>query len=192
MTTPKILGFSGSLRKESHNTRLVKLALAGAAARGAQTTFLDLREFPLPVFDEDLEARDGEHPNARRIKDLMITHHGFVIACPEYNSSITAALKNMIDWATRPAPGEKSLAAFAGKVVGLVAASPGALGGLRGLVHVRAILGNIGVIVLPQQAAVGRAHEAFNADGTLKDAKQQSMIENIGGNVAETAAKLNG
>jgi NAD(P)H-dependent FMN reductase len=114
-----------------------------------------------------------------------------LIASPEYNSSISAVLKNAIDWASRPAPNEPPLAAFAGKVAALMSASPGALGGLRGLVHLRSILGNIKVLVLPDQIAVSKAYEAFNADDTLKDEKQHQSIEKLGESLATILAKLN-
>jgi len=192
MPAPKILTFAGSLRADSYNKKLVKLAATGARAAGAEVTFLDLRDIPLPVFDEDFEKKEGLHPNARKLKDIMLAHQGLLISCPEYNSSITAALKNAIDWASRPAPGEAPLACFNGKVAGLMSASPGALGGLRGLVHVRAILGNINVLVIPEQIAVVKAHEAFDAEGTLKDAKQREAVEGIGRKVAQMAARLSG
>ena len=192
MPTPKILAFAGSLRRDSYNKKMVAVAAHGARAAGAEVTFLDLASIPLPVFDEDLEARDGLPANGRKLKDLMIASHGLLIASPEYNSSMSAALKNAIDWASRPAPGEAPLAAFAGKVAGLMAASPGALGGLRGLVHLRAVLGNIQSIVVPDQFALTMAHEAFNADGSMKDAKKQQIVEGIGRRVAEVAARLMG
>ena len=188
--TPRILAFAGSTRGESHNKKLVRLAVAGAEAAGAAVTLIDLRDFPLPLFDEDLETRDGLPPAARRLKDLMLAHEGLLLACPEYNSSITGVLKNAIDWASRPVPGEASLACFVDKVAALLSASPGALGGLRGLVHVRAILGNIGVLVLPTQVAVPRAHEAFQIDGTLKDPKQQATVRKLGEDVARVLAKV--
>lgn len=190
MSRAKVLAFAGSLRAGSYNKLLVRLAAEGARKAGADATFIDLRDFPLPVFDEDVEARDGLHANARKLKDLFLAHDALLIAAPEYNSSITAALKNAIDWVSRPVQGEAPLAAFAGKVAALLAASPGALGGLRGLVHVRAILGNIQVTVLPDQIAVMKAHEAFNADGTLKDARQQAAVEALGAKLAGVAAKL--
>ena len=195
MSKPKILAFAGSLRAESYNKKLVKVAMEGARKAGAEVTFLDLRDLPLPIFDEDLEKKDGLPPNARKLKDLMLAHQGFLIASPEYNSSVSAALKNAIDWASRPATGpdgkpEKPLECFAGKVAGLMAASPGALGGLRGLVHVRMILGNIQVMLLPDQVAVMKAGEAFDEKGNLKDAKQQAMVEGIGAKVTETVRKL--
>ena len=191
MPAPKILAFAGSLRKESYNKKLVKIAAAGATAAGAEVPYLDLRDVPLPVFDEDLEAAEGAPANAKKLKELFKSHQGFLISSPEYNSSISAALKNAIDWASRPAPGEGPLAAFTGKVAGIMAASPGALGGLRGLVTVRSILGNIKVIVLPDQIAVSGASDAFNPDGSLKDAKRQQTVQGIGAEVARVIAKLN-
>ena len=130
--------------------------------------------------------------NGKKLKKLLIDHDGLLIASPEYNSSFPAVLKNAIDWVSRPAPGEPSLAAFRGKVATLMSASPGALGGLRGLVHLRSILGNIGVIVLPDQIAVAQAHEAFNPDGPLKDPKRQAGIEGLGRTLTEFLAKLKG
>ncbi|QLE40286.1 NAD(P)H-dependent oxidoreductase [Nostoc sp. C052] len=190
-STPKILAFAGSTRIDSYNKKLVKIAAAGAKAAGAEVTYIDLRDLPLPLFDEDLEAEQGLPANARILKDLLISHQGLLIASPEYNSSLTAVLKNAIDWASRPAPNEAPLAAFAGKVAAILSASPGALGGLRGLVHLRSILGNIKVLVLPDQIAVPKAYEAFNPDGTLKDPKQQESIEKLGDNLTKILLKLN-
>lgn len=188
--TPKILAFAGSARSESYNKRLVKIAAAGARAAGAEVTYLDFRDLPLPLFDEDLETKEGLPPNARRLKDLMLANDGFLISSPENNSSISALLKNAIDWASRPAPGEASLACFAGKAAALMSASPGALGGLRGLVHIRAILGNIQVLVIPDQVAVANAHEAFNADGTLKNSNRQTSVEELGKKLTHLLRKL--
>ena len=144
----------------------------------------------MPLFDEDLEASEGLPAGARQFKDLLLAHDGLLIASPEYNSSLTAVLKNAIDWASRPAPGEAPLACFVGKVAALMSTSPGALGGLRGLVHLRSILGNIKVIVLPDQVAVGNAYDAFQADGTLKDPKQQAAIASLGEQVVTIVSKL--
>ncbi|MEH2075379.1 MAG: NAD(P)H-dependent oxidoreductase [Nostoc sp.] len=190
-STPKILAFAGSTRIDSYNKKLVKVAAAGAKAAGAEVTYIDLRDLPLPLFDEDLEAQEGLPANARTFKDLLISHQGLLIASPEYNSSLTAVLKNAIDWASRPAPNEAPLAAFAGKVATIMSASPGALGGLRGLVHLRSILGNIKVLVLPDQIALPKAYETFNADGTLKDPKQQESIEKLGDGLTKILLKLN-
>jgi NAD(P)H-dependent FMN reductase len=189
-TAPKILAFAGSLREDSYNKKLVRAAAKAAEEAGAEVSYIDLRDYPLPVFDEDLEAADGLHENGRRLKELFRAHDALLISCPEYNSSITAVLKNTIDWVSRPEEGREPLDCFKGKVAGLLAASPGALGGLRGLVHVRAILGNIQVLLIPHQFALARAHEAFDSDGALKDAKQAEAAARIGRSVAETAAKM--
>lgn len=190
MTQPRILAFAGSLRKDSYNKKLVRIAAAAARSAGAEVTIIDLKDYPLPVFDEDLEREAGAPENARRLKQLFVEHDGFLIAAPEYNSSITAVLKNTIDWVSRPVPGEPPLRGFRDKVASLMSASPGALGGLRGLVHVRSILGNIGVIVLPDQVAVPRAFEAFNPDGALKDDKQRASVEALGRTLASFLVKL--
>ncbi len=187
---PKILAFSGSLRTGSYNQMLVRIAAAGARSAGAEVTELDLRELPLPVYDADLEARDGLPDNAKRLKDLMKAHAGFLIASPENNSSVSAALKNAIDWASRPEPGEPSLVCFRDKAAAIMSASPGGLGGLRGLVHLRSILGNISVLMLPDQKAIPGAGDAFDGNGSLKDAKQQEAIENLGAKLATVLAKL--
>src|SRR5262249_48035864 len=105
--TPKILAFAGSTRTESFNKKLVQIAIAGARAAGAEVTYLDLRDLPLPLFDQDLEAREGLPPNGRRLKDLMLAHDGLLMSCPEYNSSVTGVWKNAIDWASRPVPGRR-------------------------------------------------------------------------------------
>jgi len=154
---PNILAFSGSLAKASWNQKLVTHAAEMARAKGANVTLVSLRDFDLPLLDTDLESEHGLPADALKLKDLMKAHDGFLIGCPEYNSSITAALKNAIDWASRPREGEAPLECFAGKVVGLCAASPGALGGVRGLDHVREILSNIQCLVAPRSRSIARA-----------------------------------
>jgi len=191
---PSILALAGSTREDSFNKRLVRIAAQGAREAGAEVSVIDLRDFPLPLFDEDLEAESGKPENAKQLKRLMIESDGLLIASPEYNSSITGVLKNAIDWVSRPDEGEDAFAltAFRGKVVVIMSASPGGLGGLRGLVHVRSILGNLGCIVLPDQIAVSKAHQAFDSDGKLSDDKQQARVTGLGRTLAETAAKLLG
>ncbi|MDE1920197.1 MAG: NAD(P)H-dependent oxidoreductase [Candidatus Omnitrophica bacterium] len=190
--SPKILAFAGSTREGSFNKQLVKIAAQGARAAGAQVTVLDLRDLPMPLYDGDLEAGQGLPENAGKFRKLMLEHDGLLISAPEYNSSISGVLKNTIDWASRPVAGEPPLACFAGKVAGLMSASPGALGGLRGLVTVRSVLSNIRVIVLPDQVAVPKAHEAFGPDGKLKDTQQHSAVENLGRNLTAVLGKLKG
>lgn len=187
---PKILAFAGSTREASYNKKMVKIAAEGAKAAGADVTYLDLRDLPMPIYDEDLEAKAGIPENARKFKDLLMAHQGLLIASPEYNSSITAVLKNSIDWASRPLPGEPMLACFIDKVAAIMSASPGGLGGLRGLVHVRSILSNINVLVLPDQKAISSAFQAFDEDGKLKDPKQHEAVEQLGGKLAKVLAKL--
>ncbi len=191
MTAPKILAFAGSTRTESFNKKLIRVAAAAAREAGAEVTLIDLRDLKLPLYDQDDEEAHGLPPGALKLKELMGTHDGLLISAPEYNSSLPAVLKNAIDWASRKAtPDEPALQSFTGKVAGLMSASPGALGGLRGLVHLRAILSNIKVLVLPQQMAISKAHEAFAEDGTLKDPKQQAAIAGIAEGLANTLRKL--
>src|SRR5262245_14759187 len=133
MPTPRILAFAGATRTESFNKKLVKVVAGQVKDAGADVTTIDLRDYPMPLYDGDLEEQQGLPENAKKLKDLFKSHHGFLISAPEYNSSITGVLKNTIDWVSRPLPGEKRLEAYVGKTALLVAASPGALGGLRGL-----------------------------------------------------------
>jgi chromate reductase, NAD(P)H dehydrogenase (quinone) len=176
MNPPKILAFAGSLRAASFNKQLVHLAADAARAAGAEVTVVDLRDLALPIFDQDLEDVQGLPPGAKTLKNLMRESEGFLIASPEYNSSMTAALKNAIDWASRAEnDDEPPLVAFRGKAAVLFAASPGALGGMRGLVHFRALLGNLGMHVLPDQVTIPVAHEAF-ADGKLRDERKGAQV----------------
>jgi NAD(P)H-dependent FMN reductase len=191
MPTPTILAFAGSTRTASYNKQLARAAADLARAAGALVTLIDLRDYPLPLFDEDLEAAEGLPENAKKLKALLREHQGILIAAPEYNSSITAVLKNAIDWASRTeTDDEPPLSAFKGKTAALLSASPGALGGLRGLVHLRAILGNIGVLVLPEQAAVGTAHEAFDEAGALKNERTAKQVTGVVNALVSTLSKL--
>jgi NAD(P)H-dependent FMN reductase len=193
MPNPKIAAIAGSLRAGSFNKKLLAIAADAARAAGAEVTVLDLRELVLPVFDEDLEEASGLPVGAKKLKAVLRESDGLLLACPEYNSSITAALKNAIDWASRAeSDDEPPLAAFRGKAAALIAASPGGLGGLRGLVTVRSILGNVGVLVLPDQVALGTAHEAFDADGRLKDERKTKQVVALTQGLVEVARKLRG
>lgn len=189
----KILAFAGSARKASLNKKLVQVAATGAKVAGAEVTCIDLKDYPMPLFNEDLEATEGLPQAVLELKTLMKTHQGFLIACPEYNSSITPLLKNTIDWVSRPEPGEApmALSCFRGKVAGIMATSPGGMGGLRGLVHVRSILESIGVLVIPEQKAISNAYQAFDDNGHLIDVKQKEAIALIAARLTEVTAKLN-
>ena len=188
---PRIVAFAGSLRRDSLNKKLVRVAAEGARKAGGEVELIDLKELALPLYDADDEAEHGLPEGARRFKRALLASDGLLIASPEYNSSVTAALKNALDWASRAeSTDEPPLAAFAGKTAALMSASPGALGGLRGLVHLRAILGNIKVIVLPEQKAVPQAHAAFDDAGELEDAKLRQTIEGLGARLVEVASRL--
>lgn len=187
---PKILAFAGSTRKDSFNKKLLRIAIEGAKKAGAEVTVIDLKDYPMPLFDGDLEKEEGIPENGKKLMDLMIEHDGLLIASPEYNSSISGVLKNSIDWASRPVKGMTPLKAFDGKVACLMSASPGGLGGVRGLSALRWILGNIKVIVLPQQVTVPKANEAFGEDGNFKDEKVQAAAENLGKSLVEILQKL--
>ena len=196
MTAPRLLAFAGSARTDSFNKRLARLAAARARGLGAEVVDLDLRDLDLPLYDGDLEAEHGLPEGARTLKAAMDAADGLLLACPEYNGSVTPLLNNAIDWASRPLPDEKPLAAYAGKTALLVAASPGALGGLRGLVHVRAILSGIGVHVVPSQVAIPKAHELLTEEavtaGALADERLDGALTRAVTELVETTRKLRG
>ncbi len=184
----KILAFAGSARRESVNQRLVE---AAAKLTDVDVTVISLSDYPLPLYDGDLESAEGMPGKAKELKALMGAHHGFLLACLEYNGSITPLLKNVIDWCSRPATeDEPPLVSYRGKVAGLLGASPGGLGGLRGLCHVRGILGNIGVTVVPNQHALGGAYEAFDESGALKDARAGQGVQRVVDQLVKTTQAL--
>jgi chromate reductase, NAD(P)H dehydrogenase (quinone) len=187
---PSVLVLAGSTRRESYNKRLARVAAAALEEAGAHVTLLDLRDLPMPLYDGDLEAAHGLPENARRLKDLFKSHPALLIASPEYNGSVTAVLKNAIDWASRAEPGEPSLAAFSGKVAAVISASPGALGGLRSTTHLRAILGAIGVLVLPDHLALSRAADAFDADGALADPARRETLAALARRLVQVTERL--
>ncbi len=168
--------FAGSARKASTNKQLAALVASTAKAAGAEVTLIDLKDFEMPIYDGDLEGDTGLPDNAKRLKQLFVEHDGLFIASPEYNSSFSPLLKNALDWISRPhTENEQPLWAYNGKVAALGSVAPGALGGLRGLVPLRMMLGNIGVTVIPNQVAISNGFTAFDDDGALK-AEQQSLM----------------
>ena len=190
--TLRVLAFAGSTRKVSFNRKLVRVAAIGARDAGAVVSEIDLADFRLPLFDQDEEAEHGKPERATALKRLFVGHDALLIASPEYNGSLTGVLKNTIDWVSRPDDGETTpLVAFRGKAVAVMSASPGALGGLRGLVHLRAILGGLGCIMLPDQVVVPKAIEAFDSGGGLND-QQQAQALALGRSLAEVGHKLIG
>jgi len=190
----RILAFAGSARRDSLNKKLARAAHAAAKAAGAEATFVDLDDFPMPIYHGDLEAASGMPDKARELRALLIEHDGLLIASPENNSSITALLKNSIDWLSRDVGDGKGanagLAPWKGKVAGLLAASPGAFGGVRHLPHLRQVLAGLGVTVVGAQVAVPKAHEAFAADGSLADERVEKQVRQLAEAVASLAAKL--
>lgn len=185
MSKPRILAFSGSARVASYNQRLVEYAARLAAGHDVDVTVINLRDFPMPIMNQDLERESGVPAEALRLKSLIVGHQGILLSAPEYNSSITPLLKNSLDWVSRRVGDEAPMAAFRGKVAALLSASPGRLGGLRGLVHVRAILNNLGVLVLPEQVPVSHAADAFDDAGNLlREYDSRRVAELVAGFVA--------
>ena len=192
VNAPKILVFAGSARGASFNKKLAAAAAGMAKAAGAKVTLLDLADHRLPMYDGDLEAGEGVPVGVKALRDIFLEHDGFIIASPEYNSSIAPMLKNTLDWVSRPDGDDAMVAAYKGKTAGLISASPGPLGGLRGLAHLRSILGNIGVTVVPQQSAMSGAAKNFNDDGSIADARQASAVKAMADAVVRTASALKG
>lgn len=181
MSNPRILAFGGSLRASSFNQKAAELAAAGARDAGAEVTLIALRDFPLPLFDQDLESASGMPENAIKLKELFLAHDGLIIASPEYNSTISAALKNAIDWVSRAtADNEAPLFALAGKTAAILAASPGGYGGARGLVQLRPFLENINVSVIEPQVTIPKAHEVIQPDGSFSNDDIANSVRALG------------
>ena len=189
----KILVFAGSTRQQSFNRRLARAAAEMAQSSGAQATLLELGELDIPMYNADLEAL-GTPADVRRLKQLMWEHPAWIVCTPEYNGSYTALLKNTLDWASSPVKNHAywsdSSKPFAGKVVGLLSASPGALGGLRSLSHLSPLLLNLQCWLCPQQFALGRAGSAFDAQGQLQDATHQASVAAVVDQVLWAAKRL--
>lgn len=189
----KILIFAGSTRAQSFNRQLAKVAAGIATQAGAEVTLLELASLDIPLYNADLEAR-GTPPDVIRLKQLLFEHPGWVICSPEYNGSYTALLKNTIDWASSPVKGDATWGQgskpFVGKVVGLLAASPGALGGLRSLAHLSPLLSNLQCWVTPQQYALAQAGSAFDADGQLLSDKHAERVRAVVHQVLWAAQRL--
>jgi len=187
----KILAFAGSSREASFDKKLVKIAALCAEEAGAAVTIIDLTDYPMPLFNQDLEQEEGMPENARQFKNLLIEHDAFLIASPEYNSAFSPLLKNVIDWASRSeSDDELPLVAYRGKMAVIMATSPGTLGGLRGLVFLRMLLSNIGITVLPDQQAIPFAFKTFDNNGLLTDDRKQKSVLDSGPQLAIAVSKL--
>lgn len=190
MSRPRILAFSGSARSASFNQRLVEHAAKDAIDLDAEVTVINLRDFPMPLMNQDLEREQGVPAEALRLKSLIARHDGILLSAPEYNSSITPLLKNSLDWVSRRVGDEPPTVAFRGKTAALLSASPGRLGGLRGLVHVRAILNNLGVLVLPGQVSIASAGTAFDESGGLANEYDRKRVTALVGELIDTLRRL--
>lgn len=179
-----LLAFAASTRAESFNRRLLAEVVAGAREAGAEVQHIELADYPLPLFDQDLEAAEGLPENVRRLKQLMAGAAGFLLACPEYNGSMTPLFKNTFDWCSRRLDDEPAYASTRQRIVGLVAASAGKFGGLRGLRHAREVLTQLQCVVLPEQFALGGADQAFDAQGRLLQPRERQQAAAIGARVA--------
>lgn len=187
---PRILAFAGSLREHSFNKRVLKTAIRGAEKAGAEVTYIDLLDYPMPIYNPDDQAENGMDENAVRLQGLLAQHDGLLIASPEYNGSVPAALKNAIDWASRPNEQYNTSEVFTGKVAAMITASPGSFGGVRSLAHLRGVLTSVGVIVLPKEIAVSFAGKMFNGDdGEMADERMKKILEGLGASLVEMLLK---
>jgi chromate reductase len=175
----KLLIFAGSTRQLSFNRRLANAAATMAKAEGADVTHIELSDFDIPLYNADLEAR-GTPADVMRLKEIAYDHPAWIICSPEYNGSYTGLLKNTIDWISSPVKGDPLWSdgdrSMRGKIVGLMSASPGALGGLRSLSHLNPLMANAQCWVAPKQFALGRAGDAFDENGELKLPAQRDNV----------------
>lgn len=172
-TTPiRILGIAGSLRQGSYNRALLRAAQAAAPA-GMTIDVFDLA--PVPLYNADVEAK-GDPEGVAALKAAIRAAHGVLMATPEYNHGVPAVMKNAVDWASRP---PKS-AVLGGKPVALIGASPGITGSARGQSQLRQAFEFTNSYCMPQpELLVFRAHEKFDAAGTLTDAPTRQFLESF-------------
>jgi NAD(P)H-dependent FMN reductase len=188
----RLLFFAGSTREGSYNKKLARLAQHIATANGIEGVFVDLKDYPMPLYNGDLEAEQGPPQKAAEFKALLSEYQGVFIASPEYNSSVTPLLKNTIDWVTRVrAKGETGLEVYKTRVFAISGASPGYYGAMRSLLTLRQILVvGTGAMVIPQQLALPRAGDAFEEDGSLKDKAQQTLVKDVVEKLAVAAKRF--
>lgn len=190
---PKILAFAGSLRMHSFNRRVLRAAVAGAEKAGAEVTFVDLRDYPMPVYNQDDQDAFGFDENALKFQRLIHEHEGLLIATPEHNGSFPAALKNVIEWASRRNDSYEGGRVFPGKVAGVMSAAPNAFGGVRSLAHLRGVLNSVGVHVLPTEVAVPFVGDKFDGDGEeMTDERTRQALEALGVSLVGMLKKTHG
>lgn len=185
MAQPRVLAFSGSARKESLNQRFLAAVVHEVKTAGGEVTLISLKDYPLPLYDGDLEDASGLPDSARKLVDLIKGHAGLLIASPEYNSMITPLLKNTIDWCTRADEDP-----FPGRVAAVVAASPGTLGGIRSLKLAQQLLLHLGCHVVPGNTMLPQAHKAFGPDGKLTDPRTVKSVQELAVKLVEAVRKL--
>ncbi len=188
----KILAFAGSIRKDAYSKKVVRIAAEGAKSAGAEVTFIDLRDYPMPVYDPDEHLSSGFHPLALEFQDLLAAHDGLLICSPEYNGSIPGGLKNVIDWTSRKSEKFATAGAYKGKFAAIMSSSPGSFGGIRCLSHLRGVLSILFVNVLPTEIAVTFVAEKFNDEGEMTDEKTKKILENLGASLAEMLVTTKG
>lgn len=191
---PRLLFVSGSSREKSWNKKLARLGHQIADANGIASAFADLGDYPMPIYNGDIETQEGSPENARKLKALMKVHSGIFIASPEYNASFSPLLKNAIDWVSHTRDeGEEPLEVFKTRVFAVGSASPGGMGGLRGLSQLRLVLEiGLSALVLPDQFAVPRAADAFDENGHLKNKDSQETFKQLIQKLARAAHVLHG
>lgn len=168
-TTKSIVVFAGSTRKDSFNKKLAKAATAIAETKGVKVTYLDLADFEAPVYSGDIEADSGLPETMRKLKSILAASDAFLVATPEYNGHVPPVLVNCFSWASRKEGDEQGMIAFQGKFAGLMATSPGRLGGIRVLPRLRASLSDLGVMIVPGFVSVPSASSAFAEDGSVDE-----------------------
>lgn len=194
MSNPtKLLIFAGSTRQQSLNRKLAHVTADMARAGGADVTHLELGDFDVPMYNGDLEAR-GTPADVIKLKEIFYAHPAWIICTPEYNASYPALVKNTIDWLSRSVPGnpawEDGLKPFAGKVVGVLSASPGALGGIRSQSHLVPLLLNMQCWVAPKTFGLSRAGDAFDAEGKLLNDASRKNVQAVINQVLFAAQRL--
>jgi NAD(P)H-dependent FMN reductase len=186
MPALKILVIPGSLRTGSLNAKLAAAAAHEFALAGAEVTRLSLADFPLPIYDGDLQSKSGVPKHAVNLKRMMSAHHGVLIVTPEYNSSVPPLVKNTIDWVSRVQDAHETRGqVFRGRAFAIASASEGRLGGARSLAALRLILAACHALVIPNQLALPFASQAYDdmdrlkhpADGEALGAMVRQLID---------------
>lgn len=191
--SPKVLAFTGSLRRNSYSGRALRVVAESARRAGAEVSVIDLNDFPMPLYNGDAHAAEGFPETAERLQKILLAHDGLIVASPEYNASLPAGLKNAIDWTSR-ANGELKLGeCFKGKTAAIITASPGSFGGIRCLSHLRDVLTLLLVNVLPTEIAVSKVNELFDGDAAeMKDGAMKKILEDLGASLVERLRKMSG